>query len=428
MNSTKTETVSNVVKGVAEKFVPQPMKRMDRAMMTLSKAGIPIPVKRESVASAAGLAKDLLIFGSSEVNAIVRVMSDIQTFNEVVRENLGQETSGERYVNIAKDMNSIREDANRMISQLDDGRLSIKDRLQNSWMSVRRGSIPKRFERVRDNATMIHTSSGDTMARMTAVLQGYSEARGAVQEARTLSDIIRERARNHVEAKQQELQAVNNSVESAEADPTFPSVELNQLLLKRDDKVNEVKDADRLFQIAEDIYNNLTVAYTAGDQVMERIRQTNEVHERIYSQSVIFFTTNEIVLTALSASHIQKRSLHEATQGHKALKDSMNEAIADLGVSGNKLLEEGIREGYGPTLTADSLRKLTESIEKFQEESTRIRDEMRIKATENSREMEALSEASRKRMAQLIVEQNLPERERPLARPQLAHESNSTKE
>lgn len=422
MSDTKTKTSTSTSEKIAEKFQPRPLKRMDRAMMVLSNAGIPIPVKNDSAISAAGLVKDLLVFGNSDVNAIVRVLSDIQTFNEIVRDNLKSDTAGERYVNIAKDMNSIREDTKRMTDQIEDGKMSISDRLQNSWMVVRRGSVSKRFQRVRNNATMIHKSSEDTISRMRAIVNGYTEARGAVQEARTIADQIRERAREKIQADQEALVLINDEVQRAQADANFPSIELNQLLSKRDDQVSVVKEADRLFQIAEDLYNNLTVAYSAGDQVMERIRQTSDVHERIYSQSVTFFTTNEVVFTALEAAYIQLRSVNEISRGHEVLKKSMNQAMEDLGSTGNTILLDAVRQGYGPTLEAASLEKLVSSIEKFQTDSVKIRDEMREKASQNSKDMEALSEASRKRMAELLVQQNLPQRDRPLERPQLGHD------
>ena len=42
-----------------------------------------------------------------------------------------------------------------------------------------------------------------------------------------------------------------------------------------------------------------------------------------------------------------------------------------------KVQEEALKAGYGPTIAAESVQKLVDSVVRFQENSTRIIDEMR---------------------------------------------------
>ena len=60
--------------------------------------------------------------------------------------------------------------------------------------------------------------------------------------------------------------------------------------------------------------DNLTVGYNTSEVIMARLMQTTSAKERVYQQSVSFFSTNESVLTALSASFTGMHGLHESTQ------------------------------------------------------------------------------------------------------------------
>ena len=46
---------------------------------------------------------------------------------------------------------------------------------------------------------------------------------------------------------------------------------------------------------------------------MARLQQTTNAKERVYQQSITFFSTNESVLTALKASFTGMFGLHEST-------------------------------------------------------------------------------------------------------------------
>ena len=392
----KTASIAN------EGFVPRPMGRMDKAMSMIRNAGIPIPSGENSTVSVGGLAKDLLPFGEAEVTAVVRTLNQIQIFNEIVRNNLDQVSTGERYVQIAKDFNSIREDSKRMLAQIEDGKLGIGGRLQNSWMVVTRGPINKRFNRIRTTAMDIHRASEDVVGRLRGILTGYSEARMGLQEARILTDGIRKKAKAAWEAAQNDLETKNNELTRLTAEGSDDGSK-NHALLARDEALRAVKEAERRFQIAEDLYNNLSIAYEAGDAIMVRIGQTADVQERVWSQSVTFFGTNEVVLTALSASFTGLKSLHETTQGHEAMKAGINEAIGDLASTGTTIMEAGVRSGYGPTIQAEQVKKLVDSIVAFQERSAEIKDEMRALTTKNEQEMREVTEDGRQRLTKLLV-------------------------
>ena len=60
-----------------------------------------------------------------------------------------------------------------------------------------------------------------------------------------------------------------------------------------------------------------------------------------------------------------------------------------------------MRAGYGPTIRADAVKQLVDSVVGFQERSGEIIAEMRKLATQNSAEIREAVEAGKKRVARL---------------------------
>lgn len=383
-------------------FQPRPLSRIDKGLALVRKAGIAIPSGENSATAITGLVKDLLPFGANEVTAIVRTLNQVQVFNEIVRDQLDHVSVGERYIQVAKDFTSIRNDSKRMLSQIEDGKLSLGDRLGNSWMLVTRGSVPKRFNRIRSTYLEIQRSGEDTIHRLRSILQGYAEARLGLQEARILADDILKKAKASWEEKQETLRVVAQQLEDLRTNEATQG-EINRAELQRDEATHAVREGERLYQIAKDLYDNLSVGYEAGDTIMVRVQQTADVQERVWSQATTFFATSETVLTALSAGFTGMKSLHETTQGLNVMRDGINESLGDLASTGTKVLEAGVRAGYGPTIDAKAVKKVIDEIISFQERSYAIKDEMRTLATENEKEMRTYTEDGRKRLTQLLT-------------------------
>ncbi len=57
---------------------------------------------------------------------------------------------------------------------------------------------------------------------------------------------------------------------------------------------------------------------------MARLMQTTNAKERVYQQAVSFFSTNESVLTALSASFTGMFGLHESTETLNRMKEGVS--------------------------------------------------------------------------------------------------------
>jgi hypothetical protein len=174
--------------------------------------------------------------------------------------------------------------------------------------------------------------------------------------------------------------------------------------LLRDEHLRVTQDEDKRYQIAKDLSDNLTISYNTSEVIMARLMQTTSAKERVYQQSVSFFSTNDSVLTALKASFTGMFGLHESTQTLNAMKEGMSKSLETLGEIGNKIGEEAIKAGYGPTIRADAVKKLVDSVVTFQERSTEIIAEMRKLSTQNSAEIRDAVEDGKKRIARLVQE------------------------
>jgi hypothetical protein len=71
---------------------------------------------------------------------------------------------------------------------------------------------------------------------------------------------------------------------------------------------------------------------------------------------------------------------------------------------GDKVQEAAVRAGYGPTIRANAVVKLVDSITSFQEKSFGIIEEMRKLSTQNSEEIRTAVEDGKRRLEALILE------------------------
>lgn len=135
---------------------------------------------------------------------------------------------------------------------------------------------------------------------------------------------------------------------------------------------------------------------------MARLMQTSDLKERVYSQAVVFFSTNETTLTAINATVNSMMGLNEGTKNLNAMKDGINQSIEMLSTLGDTAQLEAVKAGYGPTLKVESIQKLVDSIVDFQGKSVTLIAEMRKLATENAQKIEEVVQEGQAKYAKLI--------------------------
>jgi hypothetical protein len=306
---------------------------------------------------------------------------------------------GERYEKITDAFDSIRKDAKNMVEQFEDGDISAWERLHNIWVKVTRGDIAHRFEKIKETYLEVADDSREQIERERVILTAYMDFRGALKEAEVSAFEVLEKGEAGVERAKAALEA---AVKAVEADDGSDPAARAQLELKRDEQLRAVQTADERFQIAKDLSDNLTVGYNTSEVVMARLMQTTNAKDRVYKQAISFFGTNETVLTALSASFTGLHGLHESTQTVDAMKEGVSDSLEDLADIGGKVQEAALEAGYGPTIRAEAVKKLVESVVNYQTRSREIIEEMRSLATKNANDIRDAVEDGKRRLARLV--------------------------
>ena len=165
-----------------------------------------------------------------------------------------------------------------------------------------------------------------------------------------------------------------------------------------------MQDEEKRYQIVKDLSDNLTISYNTSEVVMVRLQQTTNAKERIYAQSISFFSTNDSVLTALKASFTGMFGLHESTATLDAMKEGVSKSLETLSEIGDKVQEAAIRSGYGPTIRADAVKKLVDSVIDYQVRAQGIIEEMRKASTQNSAEIRDAVEDGKRRISKLVAD------------------------
>jgi hypothetical protein len=389
---------------VSDVMIRSPMQYLDRATNALRDLGL-MPEKAEE-APINALLQRISDLDQDRITVIARTLAQASVFNDVVRRQTEAMEIGQRYQEIAQAFNSIRDDAKSMVDQIGDGKIDFMERVTNAWMKISRGDIADRFDAIRATYIEVTRATNDQIERETTILDAYRDFRGALKQAEVLALEVLEKAQHSLDQQKAELAKAADAVTQAQ---NAPVAERARLELTRDEQLRRTQDEEKRFQIAKDLSDNLTVSYNTSEVVMARLMQTTNAKERVYSQAVSFFSTNDSVLTALKASFTGLFGLHESTQTLETMKEGVSKSLEVLAEIGDQVGEAAVRSGYGPTIRADAVKKLVDSVITFQERSLEIVAEMRKLSTQNSAEIRDAVEDGKRRIARLVAEgQALP--------------------
>jgi hypothetical protein len=375
-----------------------PLKYLDRAMGGLRDLGLLPEDTRSDEAPIVALLEQISDLDEERVVAITRTLAQASTFNEVVRQQVAAMDIGTRYERIARDFDSIRDDARAMVAQMEDGQLNTRERLANLWMKITRGDIADRFARIKANYLDVSASAQDQLRRENVILEAYQDFRGALKQGEVLAHEVLQKAQAELDAAKSEVEAAMIAVDAYEGDA---GADRARLELGRDEQVRALQRVERRYQIAKDLADNLTIGYNTSEVVMARLMQSHTAKERVNAQAVSFFGTNETVLTALTASFTGLSGLHESTRTLDTMKEGVSRSLETLADIGGQVQEEALRAGYGPTVRADAVKQLVDSVVAYQERSQEIIAEMRELSTTNAEEIREAVEDGKRRLALL---------------------------
>ena len=372
-------------------------KYLDRAKEVLDKFGI---AKSEaSYAEMLRLLDQVKHVDEAKTLAIAKVIQHMSDFNQLVRDNVENISIGNRYLDIAQQFDSIREDSKALISQLDDGKISFGEKIQNYWMNLRRGTPSDRFDKIAESYRDVSKDTKDQLDREDAIMDGYIDFRFALKEAEVLSRDLLKGHMPTLEAAQKALADAQTKVDGAEGKDDS---EVSRLELARDEARHKFEEEDQTYQLLKDIAENLSIGYDVGETLIVKLKQTHDVKDRVFRRAVTFFTTNEHVFTILGTVYTSQHGLHEATQATEAMKEGLNKGIEDVAELGRELERAAIKAGYGSTISSESVQKLVDAISSFQVESLEMIAELRKESEENTKEIRRVVEAGKKKYHETV--------------------------
>src|SRR5690606_35828882 len=186
-----------------------------------------------------------------------------------------------------------RDDARRLVDQVSDGKIDILERGSNIWMKIARGDIADRFDKIRQIYLSVTQETRNQIEREARILDAYRDFRGALKHAEVMALEVLKKAEEKLDAARKRLDQASSEV--AGFTGTEPA-ERAKLELARDERLRELQDEEKRYQIAKDLSDNLTIAYNTSEVIMARLMQTTSAKERVYGQAVAFFSTNDSVL------------------------------------------------------------------------------------------------------------------------------------
>jgi len=378
-----------------------PMQYLDKAMNQLHDLGLISSDGDTHEEPIIALLNQITELDEARVTAIARTLSQASLFNDIVRKQVQAMDIGERYEEITNAFNSIRDDAKTMVDQIDDGKLDTFERVSNVWMKATRGDIASRFDKIKETYLDVTDSTQDQIQREQKILEAYQDFRGALKESEILALEVLKTAESKLATAKSDLQSAMQTVESFDGEEM---AERAKLEMARDEKVRALQNEEKRYQIAKDLSDNLTISYNTSEVVMARLLQTTNAKERVYAQAVSFFSTNEVVLTALTASFTGMFGLHEGTQTIEAMKEGVSQSLEVLADIGGKVQEAAVKAGYGPTIRADAVKRLVDSVVNWQLKSHEIIEEMRVQSTQNAAEIRDAVEDGKRKLARLAEE------------------------
>jgi hypothetical protein len=373
-------------------------KYLDKSLEVLEKFGIKLKEGEES--RLVTLLEDVQDVDEPNVLAIAQTIKYMGTFNQMVRDNVEEIHSADRYDAITQGFNSIISDSKALVGQLEnDGRIDWKEDLRNKWMKLVRGTTHERFEKIRKTYLEVQRDTKEALDREDEILNGYMDYRFAVKEAEGLSYDVLKIEEGRLEAAKNILANAQKTLDGAGDDPA----EKARLQLERDKAKRAYEIEDRKYQLIKDVAENLTVGYNVGDTLMMKLKQTHDAKDAVYRRSVTFFETNESVFTTLDAIFASQRQLHVATQTQQGMIDGAGRAIETIAELSHNFEKAALKAGYGVTFNASLVQKLIDSVINYQTESTQLIGQYRKEATENARVIRDKTEEARQRLTQTIT-------------------------
>lgn len=379
-----------------------PRSKLHNASRILSKIGIELQI--DSLAQKATLAQieELAVFGQDESLQLREVVENINSFDQLVANNLKSMNVGERYNDIRENFETILKDLERKLKGADGSQnmgSKLVERIQNKLVLWRRGSVKDRYDKIKVISESVFADSDSQIKHEQAIIEAYRDYREALRDSGTLAKIIKERAAMARDSFKDEYTSLVDQLKEAQ-DSNAETLAVALLQQQVDDIKRQFDAADRRHEIASSLEQKLTTTYGISDAVMTRYTQTAEVRERLQREAALYYSVNSGVMTTLMATFQQLEATNEGTQVLREIQKQQQKALDSLSRNGglaNKVVQEAQKVGMSVYFSAEDMRKLYASTVEFRINQARDYAKLRQERDANMIEVQkAIQEGQRK--------------------------------
>jgi hypothetical protein len=337
----------------------------------------------------------------AKATVIARTLSTMQAFDDLVSEKLEGSNYSDRFNKVTSGFNSIIADSKRQVFQEEKGGANFGDRVSNVYMKLTRGDVADRFIGIEHIYSDVIDESGKTLDLQRGILDAYVDARASLKEGEIAALEMFEQVKQQSDAAKTKVEELNAKVVAASAE--LSASDRGRLELERDDAVNDARRQDDRYQIAKDLAEMLTVAYSVTETIFGRYNQAHKVLDRLHQKAVIFFDTQRPVMTAMKATYTGLLHVNEMSKTQTAMQDGLNRSLETLASLGDTVLKEGVRVAHGPSIKATSVKMLVDATVSFQEEVDSIVRESRELATIETATIRKDVEDGKQRVARFVA-------------------------
>jgi hypothetical protein len=338
-----------------------------------------------------------------ETRALVigRTLTYQAVFNDMADKNISAMTFGTRFEDITESFNTIVDDMKRMVGQAERNGVSVGERFGNLYMKVSRGDVAYRFNRVQSVFKDVMKDSLEQAVREEKILAAYVDYRGALKEASVLTFDLMKLAEDRWNADKAETIKANDAVVAAAA--AAEPAERARLELARDEAKLKEDASEARWQSTKRISENLETGYNVTDVTFKRLEQITHTKREVVDEGNAFFSTNQIVFTALKVTVTDYIGLHEATQAVNSMKEGRAKAINAIAESGDKLLEAATNAAYISTdnATTAAMKNLIDKTVAWQIRQKEVVAAGRKLSSENTAQMAKDAEEGRQKLIAL---------------------------
>jgi hypothetical protein len=379
-------------------------KYLDSAIGVLNKYGI-VPRKDQDTSKLASLLQDVVSVNEPKVLAVAKTLEYMGSFNELVRDNVGDMRVAGRYAEITDMFDSIRDDSKNLVAQMEDGKINMREKMGNLWMKITRGTPHNRFNKIVKLYNQVYEDTKGQLEKEDAIMDSYIDFRFALKNAEILAQEVLKEQETNLKNSESKLKAAENKVSSYSGNDNS---EKSRLQLERDEASRANNEEDKKYQLIKDVAENLSVGYNVGEALIAKLKQTSDIKDQVYRKAITFFSTNEHVFTAMDAVYTSQQGLNEATQTLESMKEGANKGLEDIAQIGDKLEKAALKAGYGSTINPQSVQKLVDAIVKYQLESKDMIEQFRKESTKNKEDIESIVDEGKTKCLEAISKYNLP--------------------